>query len=194
MEGLQEQGVGVKPKRCRVCGKYFEPLSSMAKACSVHCALEIARKVRAKAEEKAKRADRKELREARQRTKTRGDHMKELQAVFNEWIRLRDADRPCISCGRYHKGQWHAGHFQSVGSEPALRFEPDNVHKQCKPCNTDKHGNLLRYRERLIKRIGLERVEWLEGPHEPKKLSLAEIQEMKAFYRAEVRRMKKQAA
>jgi hypothetical protein len=35
-------------------------------------------------------------------------------------------------------------------------------------------------------------VEWIEGPHEPIKLSLAEIIEKKAFYRAEVRRMKKE--
>jgi hypothetical protein len=46
----------------------------------------------------------------------------------------------------------------------------------------------------LIKKIGLARVEWLEGPHPPLKLILQEIQDMKAFYRAEVRRMKKEAA
>lgn len=186
----------MKPKRCRVCGKYFEPLSSMAKACSVHCALEIARKVRAKAEEKAKRAERKELREARQRTKTRGDHMKELQAAFNAFVRLRDAGLPCISCNRpaSWQGQWDAGHYRSRGSSPALRFEPNNVAKQCLPCNRHLSGNLIAFRAGLIQRIGLERVEWLEGPHNPKKLSLVEIQEMKAFYRAEVRRMKKEAA
>jgi hypothetical protein len=46
----------------------------------------------------------------------------------------------------------------------------------------------------MIKKIGLARVEWLEGYHEPKKYTLTEIQEMKTFYRAEVRRMKKEAA
>ena len=125
--------------------------------------------------------------------KTRGAHIAELQAAFNAWIRARDAGSPCISCGTY-QGEWHAGHYRSVGSEPSLRFEPDNVHLQCAPCNTHLSGNPIPYRANLIKKIGLERVEWLEGPHAPKKLTVTEILEMKAFYRAEVRRFKKEAA
>jgi hypothetical protein len=166
----------------------------MSKACSVPCAIALTDKAKAKQAAKVKQAERKSLREARERIKTRGDHLSELQVVFNQWIRLRDEDRPCISCGRYHRGQWHAGHYQGVGREPALRFEPDNVHKQCKPCNTDLSGNLIRYRKNLVKRIGLPRVEWLEGPHEPKKYTIAEIQEMKAFYREQVRLLKRKAA
>lgn len=131
--------------------------------------------------------------EAKQKAKTRGTHVLELQAAFNEWVRLRDAGQPCISCGN-HRLVWHAGHYRSVGSEPSLRFEPDNCHQQCATCNTLLSGNLAAYRVNLIEKIGLERVEWLEGPHLPIKLTLAEIQEMKAFYRAEVRRMKREAA
>jgi len=131
--------------------------------------------------------------EARRRVKTRGDHIQELQSAFNEWIRLRDAGQPCISCGSY-QGDWHAGHYRSVGSEPALRFEPDNVHKQCALCNTILCGSLAGYRINLIERIGLERVEWLEGAHPPQKLTIAEIRDMKTFYRAEVRRLKRGAA
>lgn len=107
---------------------------------------------------------------------------------------MRDADKPCISCGRHHQGQWHAGHYMGVGRHPALRFEPDNVHKQCKPCNTDLSGNLIRYRAKLVDLLGLERVEWLEGPHEPLKLTVDEIKELKAHYRAETRRITKERA
>jgi hypothetical protein len=46
----------------------------------------------------------------------------------------------------------------------------------------------------LVKKIGLAEVERLEGPHLPLKLTIPEIQEMKAFYRAEVRRLKREAA
>jgi hypothetical protein len=46
----------------------------------------------------------------------------------------------------------------------------------------------------LLKKVGLPEVERLEGPHEPMKYTIAEILEMKAFYRAEVRRIKKEAA
>lgn len=50
-------------------------------------------------------------------------------------------------------------------------------------------SNLIAYRAGLVKKIGLEAVERLEGPHAPLKLTIAEIIEMKAFYRAEIRRI-----
>lgn len=180
-----------RKKKCVACKTVFEPARSLQKVCSPKCAADFAATQKAQKLARANKVERKSLREALEKAKTRGTHLKELQAAFNEWIRFRDTDRPCISCGRYHKGQWHAGHYQGVGREPALRFEPDNVHKQCKPCNTDLSGNLIRYRINLIKRIGIERVERLEGPHLPQKLTIPEIVEMKALYRAKVREMKK---
>ena len=184
----------LKPKRCRHCGNSFKPISSMSRACSVECAIALTNAAKAKQAAKVKREEKRSIREALEKTKTRGAHLKELQAAFNEWIRLRDAGLPCIACGRQHQGQWHASHYMSVGSSPALRFEPLNVHRGCQPCNVHLSGNLVNFRIGLIKKIGLEKVEWLEGPHEPKKYTLTEILEMKAFYRAEVRRMKREAA
>lgn len=186
----------LKPKKCRVCSRIYTPISSMSKVCSVPCSLEWARKIAARKEARAKRTERQSLHEALEKAKTRGTHLKELQAAFNAWIRARDAGLPCISCGRAAswRGQWDAGHYRSRGSEPALRFEPLNTHKQCLPCNRHLSANLIPYRINLIKKIGLERVEWIEGPHIPKKLTVADILEMKAFYRAEVRRLKKEAA
>ena len=55
-------------------------------------------------------------------------------------------------------------------------------------------GNLIAYRVGLVKKYGIGEVERLEGPHEPLKLTLPEILEMKVFFRAEVRRLKKIAA
>lgn len=183
----------LKPKTCKVCHREFTPFRNLAKACSVPCALEWARKSAAKRVDHEAKAERKTTREAKERLKTRGDHLRELQQAFNAWIRMRDSDKPCISCGRYHQGQYHAGHYIGVGRQPALRFEPDNVHKQCKPCNTDLSGNLIRYRARLVELLGLARVEWLEGAHEPLKLTVDEIKERKSYYRAEVRRMKRES-
>jgi len=184
----------LKPKKCAQCKVVFTPSRLMQKVCGPVCASAWARKLADQKAARAKRDERKSLREALDKAKTRGTHLRELQAAFNAWIRARDAGRPCISCGRHHQGQWQAGHYRSVGSEPALRFEPDNVHLQCAPCNTYLSGNLIAYRPNLIKKIGLARVEWLEGAHEPKKFPLAEILEMKTFYRAEVRRLKREAA
>ena len=87
---------------------------------------------------------------------------KKVRIVFHKWIRERDRDLPCISCGKVC-GEWDAGHFWSQGASGILRFHPDNVHKQGTGCNRYKHGNLLEYRINLIKKIGQKRYDWLEN-------------------------------
>ena len=71
---------------------------------------------------------------------------------FHKYIRERDKDKPCISCGKYNKLQ--AGHFYSAGQYPGLRFEEKNVHGQCLHCNYFKHGSLINYTHNLVDRIG----------------------------------------
>lgn len=122
--------------------------------------------------------------------KSRADHLKETQVVVNQYIRLRDAHLPCVSCGRFHDGQWHAGHFRSAGGHPELRFEPLNIWRQCAPRNTHKSGDLVNYRAELVRRIGAEKVEWLEGPHEPQRYTIDQLKEIKAHYRALIRELK----
>jgi hypothetical protein len=143
--------------------------------------------------QKAKQA-RAALRQRKEAIKTRSEHMRECQAAFNTWVRARDGGLPCISCGRHHQGQYHAGHFRAVGSCPALRFEPLNVWRQCAPCNTHLSGNLIMFRKALVERVGQEAVDWLEGPHEPKKYTIDELKEIKARYRRMTRELQKQAA
>ncbi|MDE3023387.1 MAG: recombination protein NinG, partial [Pseudomonadota bacterium] len=173
----------IKKRKCAHCRNEFVPARPMQKVCSIDCAVALLKRDILKRKASEEKQGRKNLREAKERIKTRGDHLRELQTIFNAWIRLRDHGQPCISCQRHHKGQYHAGHYRSVGSEPALRFSPDNVHLQCQPCNTHLSGNLIPYRVNLIKKIGLDRVEWLEGKHEPIKLTIDEIKQMKSDYR-----------
>lgn len=188
----------LKPKRCRHCGKSFTPISSMSKACSVPCAIALTEKQKAQKLAQAKREERKSLRERMEKAKTRGQHLKDLQAVVNAYVRLRDAADGCISCDRpaTWQGQWHASHFLSVGSHPGLRFNLLNINKACSICNNWKSGNYAGYKPRLIEKIGADKVAWLEGPagHEPLKLTIAEIKEMKALFRAKVRELKKAVA
>jgi len=183
----------VKAKKCRACKSSFTPLRPMQIACSVPCSVKLSAEKRQRKAAQEAREERRSSREALEKVKTRGEHLREAQAAFNAWIRLRDAGDPCISCKRPASwdGQWDAGHYLSRGSSPSLRFEPLNVHKQCLPCNRHQSGFLVAYRLNLIEKIGREKVEWLEGPHEAKKLPIPEIVELKAFYRAEVRRLKK---
>jgi len=78
---------------------------------------------------------------------------------------------------------------RSVGGHPELRFEEDNCHKQASYCNNYKSGNLAEYRIRLIDKIGLERVEWLEGPHEPKRYRREDYQAIEAEYKAKLKKL-----
>lgn len=175
------------------CDVKFTPKIGQ-KVCCWQCGLAIADQPanQKKARMAISELGRQELRAARERIKPKGDYMREAQAAFNAWIRERDRLLPCISCGRHHQGKYDAGHYRTVGSNPALRFEPLNCHKQCVPCNQHKSGNIVEYRLNLVQRIGADAVAWLEGPHEPKKYTIEDLQQIKAHYRALLRDLKKQ--
>ncbi|MFM9487895.1 recombination protein NinG [Pseudomonas monachiensis] len=186
-----------KAKKCKnpACGVSFKPSFSTAqKVCSWACGLAIAPENQEKARKAIAEVGRKEIRAAKERVKPRAQYMREAQQVFNEWIRLRDAALPCVSCGRHHEGQYHAGHYRTVGANPELRFEPLNVHKQCAPCNNHKSGDIVNYRISLLQRIGAGNVEWLEGPHEPQRYTIESLKKIKADYRALTRELKGAAA
>lgn len=169
-------------KTCKGCGEKFTPERPLQVVCSVPCAWRYTGQQSAK-------NDRRLTREAKAKLKTRAQWMKEAQAAFNKFIRLRDAGEPCISCRRHHQGQWHAGHYLSVGAKPELRFNELNVHLQCQPCNTHLSGNLVNYRIGLITKIGAEQVQFLEGPHDPKHYTIDDLKAIKATYAAKCREL-----
>lgn len=86
---------------------------------------------------------------------------KKAQDIFNAWIRNRDKDACCITCGRYQID--HACHFYPAGQFSALRFDEDNVHGGCLQCNYYKHGNLNFYRMHILKRIGADKLAILDS-------------------------------
>lgn len=165
----------LKPKRCRTCRETFDPERMGQKCCSVPCALALARSDRSKAE-------RKKLLQDKAKARSRGWYVAKAQSAFNAYIRTRDESLPCISCGRQHQGQWHAGHYLSVGARPNLRFDERNVWKQCQPCNTHLSGNLVNYRIGLIARIGVDQVESLESDHAPKHYAISDLEAIAAEY------------
>lgn len=177
----------IKTKSCRVCHAKYQPMNSMAVACSPTCALTLHKAKQERVRSRTAASVRKERnarhKARREALKTRQDWMKEVQAEFNRFIRARDYDKPCVSCGRHHTGQYHAGHYRSVGSSPELRFNEINCHKQCQPCNNHLSGNIVNYRPALINRIGLPLVEWLESKHKPLKPTVDELKWLKQYYR-----------
>lgn len=178
-----------RPKKCRVCPEKFVPRKALQVVCSPSCALLHAKQKGEKERKALAKIERKAIREAKERVKPRSAYMREAQAAFNAWVRERDAEQPCIICGRHHQGKYDAGHYRSVGSNPALRFEPLNCHKQCVPCNQHKSGNAIEYRIGLVARVGAETVAWLEGPHEPKRYSIDDLKAIKAKYKALTREL-----
>jgi Bacteriophage Lambda NinG protein len=82
------------------------------------------------------------------------------QKVFNEFIRERDQDKGCISCGAQVT---EAGHYFSAGHHSAMRFNEVNTNGQCTRCNCFLSGNLINYRIGLIRRYGESKVLMLEN-------------------------------
>jgi hypothetical protein len=93
--------------------------------------------------------------------------LKLAEKVFNKFIRERDSEDGwfrCISCQVPKKTeQMNAGHYMSAGHNGSVRFDEDNCWGQCIACNCHLHGNLIRYRENLIRKIGEDSVKRLES-------------------------------
>lgn len=175
----------LKPKKCKYCKFEFQPKRPLESVCSQKCAIEYAKAKQRLKVEKEWKTEKKDLKE---RLKTHSDHLKELQVIFNKYIRLRDKDKPCISCGRALKGKYDAGHFYSVGSYPNLRFNENNVHGQCVHCNQHNHGAMIEYNLRLPERIGQYAYDELERTRNvPLKLTVPEILELKKLYKDKIK-------
>jgi len=176
-------------KKCAVCPCRFEVQRMGQKVCSLACGFALSILNATEASRKVDRARKEAL-------KTRSDHLRELQVIFNACIRQRDknAGFPCISSGRpldWSGNNVDAGHYRSIGSAPHLRFDERNVHAQSKQDNRYGSGNAVDYRIGLIARYGVAYVEALEADNEPRKWTIPELIEMKAHYRAKLKELKK---
>lgn len=173
-----------RPKKCKVCHEMFSPRSSLQTVCSLGCAIEKVNQDKAKKE-------RKETARKKVEARSRRDWLKLAQQAFNTFVRERDSHLPCISCGRHHNGQYHAGHYLTTGARPELRFDESNCHRQCAPCNNHLSGNIALYRVGLIKKIGLAEVERLEGPQPPQKWSIDELKGIIKIYTQKKKELQK---
>ncbi len=193
MPRLPKPATGPKPRKCAVrdCRKPFVPSAPFVTWCGPDCGAALALEKVAKVKAKAQRADRAADKAKRDSIKSRSAWMKETQTALNSWVRLvRDAGKPCISCGRHHQGQNHAGHFISRGSRPNLALVEMNVHLQCAPCNVNLSGNQINYRLGLIARYSVQLVEYLEQDQEPRKYTIEQLKEIRDHYRRLVRESK----
>lgn len=116
---------------------------------------------------------------------------KQAQTVFNAYIRKRDEQLDCVSCDKKNDGshQRHASHFRSVGACPELRFNELNVHASCAQCNSMKSGNILEYRIRLIKKIGEEKVAWIESQNYARKYTCEDYLKIEEEYKRKLKEL-----
>jgi hypothetical protein len=114
--------------------------------------------------------------------------LKKAQEAFNAYIRARDKDKGCISCGA--KVQ-EAGHYFSQGHHSALRYNEVNTNGQCCRCNKFLHGNLIHYRAGLIARHGETKVLLLESSarRSVKKWSRTELEAIIQLYKEEIKKL-----
>lgn len=163
----------LKRKKCRWCKEWFQPWSSLQVTCQpVPCAVEYAKEKEKQKQTKAERRERKIIARRKKEfyqndKKTR---KKAAKHYFNKYIRLRDRNKPCISCGA-EPGTFKltCGHFITAGTCTALEFDELNCHGQCWfNCNKNKSGNIVEYRKGLRERFGEKRgqeiLDYLEGP------------------------------
>lgn len=183
-------------RKCKQCGVEFEKQRPLQYVCSPACATAYMQaqkeKGRIKAEREQKRKDRARAAQKRRELETVPELIKKAQAAFNRFIRLRDAGKPCISCGKPLGGEpnsYDAGHYRSVGAAAHLRFDEANCHGQCKHCNNHLSGNVVMYRMGLIERIGLPELEQLESDNTPQKWDKDGLRELIAKYRKKAREL-----
>lgn len=134
----------------------------------------------------------KRVKEMKKETQSLNDLRAIARTVFQTWIRLRDEKQPCISCGKT-EAKWDAGHFMKCEIYTSLIFNEDNCHKQCSHCNCQLQGNVLEYRNRLILRIGEERLLALEAKADISrvyKFGLQELIDIAAEYRNRIKQLK----
>lgn len=197
-------------KKCKRCGEYHDAESGVQTpsawfCCHAHAiefSIEASRKRTERLMAKAVRAQAAEDRDAAKRDRERkmavkplSYWMKRAQAAVNAYIRARDAGQPCISCGKPDDGshQRHASHYRSVGGHPELRFCELNIWASCSVCNNYLSGNLVPFRAALVDKIGLDKVEFLEGPHEPKRYRKEDYQAVEAEYKAKLKELQSNA-
>jgi hypothetical protein len=167
----------MKTRKCKYCRSVFSPITTLQKNCfDPNCVAEWINDVKQKNWQKKKAKLKLDL-------MTVQDYIKLAQQVFNKYIRLRDVGNVCISCQKKPLKE-NAGHFYNANNHWSVRFDERNVHLQCEHCNTFLSGNLIYYRENLLKKIGIEEFENLSAESmKTRKFTIEELKEIISTYK-----------
>lgn len=171
----------MKTRKCKYCKEPFTPITTLQKNCfEPNCVTDWINETKQKAWQKKKAKLKAEL-------MTVQDYVKIAQQVFNKYIRLRDAGNVCISCNKKPLKE-NAGHFYNANNHWNVRFNELNVHLQCEYCNTYLSGNLINYRENLLKKIGIEEFDLLSvEATKTRKFTIEELKEIINTYKKKIK-------
>lgn len=146
-----------------------------------------------------KRADKeqkKEYRAKKEAVRNKSYYEKKLQALINSIVRIIDFDKGCISCDHGWQTPWtrqkHAGHRLSIGSNPQLRYNLNNIFLQCSICNNYKSGNERNYDNGLNKHYGIVplcKISDLRRSYQSLKLSINDLKEVREKAKAIKKRL-----
>lgn len=145
----------------------------------------------------------KKEKEEKRKLKKRKDELRPIkwyedraQTVFNKFIRLRDKEIPCISCGKPDNGlhQRHASHYRSRGGCSYLRFDESNVHASCSQCNKWQSGNIAGYTPELILKVGQAEFERIKSSPKSYRWSRDELIEIHEKYKGKCRELETESA
>jgi len=170
--------------KCKVCREPATKRFGLVYACGIDHAVEYAQSKRDRLQAKESARLHQIRKEAVRPLKWYAD---KAQQSCNQYVRARDKDLPCISCGCHESAQWDAGHFRPAGINSALKYDESNLAKQCCVCNRHKSGNLIHYRAALIERIGEPAVLALEQNNEVRRYSKEELIEIRQHYQQKLK-------
>jgi hypothetical protein len=123
---------------------------------------------------------------AKEKMKSYSQRLGEAKKVFQKWVRVRDKDLPCISCGAKVSSVWDGGHYKKAELYSGVIFNELNTNLQCGKCNRYLGGNELNYRVGLIAKIGegaVKELEQLAETTRTKKYSNEELEAIKLKYK-----------
>ena len=145
--------------KTKFVAKYFNQKFCMEDEDCIDASIQYARdKVKAK-QTKDWQKEKKSLKTA---LKTLSELEAEAKKSFQKYIRLRDKDLPCVSCGVNETELWDGGHYKKAEIYSGVIFNEMNCHKQCRKCNRFLGGNELNYRTGLIQRYSEKEVNEIE--------------------------------
>ena len=126
----------------------------------------------------------------KKRTESRSKLVKKLDSIFSQYIRLRDDNKGCVTCGDIKPWkEMQNCHFYTRGRQPT-RWDETNCHSGCYRCNVILKGNYIKYTIYMMDRYGREVVDGLERKSlSGVKISTPELREMIEEYKIKVKEL-----